>query len=218
MTIFVQTILEVVARQCEITSAELISTRRHKTLVEARMVVAYLAKHHTSLSYLAIAKQLGDRDHSSIWHLAKQAQQKLESDSIFKDKVNCCEAEILSRFVQISIPQTNDTTQLISVINQLVIRLEKEQADLETAKTALASKTDLADAVKKQSLPVACPHKTQLATELASATIELAQSLHSNGERYAVERLKKAKIALLDHYLPVKSKPNKELSREHHIN
>ena len=47
---------------------EMVSARRHKNLVSPRHLAIMLAAHLTSLSYPAIGRHFGNRDHTTIMH------------------------------------------------------------------------------------------------------------------------------------------------------
>lgn len=61
-------IINVVSQRTGISVNEIMSPRRNKRAVEARQIVMYLARKHTSLSLPQIGKQLGGRDHSTVLH------------------------------------------------------------------------------------------------------------------------------------------------------
>jgi len=63
--------LEFVTRETAVTEMELFGHRRHVHLVEARALFVWIVKTYTpgEISYPAIARHMGERDHTTIMHL-----------------------------------------------------------------------------------------------------------------------------------------------------
>lgn len=62
--------------RCTVT--EIKSQRRFRQFVTARMVFYYLARKHTELSYPAIGRLVGHRDHSSVLHGIRTVEEALQ--------------------------------------------------------------------------------------------------------------------------------------------
>jgi chromosomal replication initiator protein len=62
---------------------------RFRSIVEARMVTAYLLRsdRHLNLSLKHIGMILGNKDHTTIMHSIKQIKNIMEVEPVFKDKV-----------------------------------------------------------------------------------------------------------------------------------
>ena len=63
------------------------STRRKKDFVKARQVVAYLAREKLKKSFPAIARSLGNRDHTTAIYSYLKIKKKVERDESFKNEV-----------------------------------------------------------------------------------------------------------------------------------
>ncbi len=73
-------ILAVTARYFNVTQAAITGPSRRSSLVEARNVVVHLARRLTSLSYAAIGRGLGGRDHTTIMHADRRMADRVASD------------------------------------------------------------------------------------------------------------------------------------------
>jgi hypothetical protein len=72
-------IIRVVAAFYGVTPMDLRSGRRDHKVVRPRMIVTYLAKKLTKLSYPQIGKFIGGRDHSTAVHAFQKIERLLES-------------------------------------------------------------------------------------------------------------------------------------------
>lgn len=77
-------IITVVASELNIKPSDIKSKKRTATVANARRVVIYLARELTHNSMPDIAKFLGMKDHSSISHNIKKANELIEKDENFK--------------------------------------------------------------------------------------------------------------------------------------
>ena len=77
-------IINVVASELNIKPSDIRSKKRTATVANARRVVIYLARDLTHNSMPDIAKFLGMKDHSSISHNIKKANELIEKDQNFK--------------------------------------------------------------------------------------------------------------------------------------
>jgi chromosomal replication initiator protein len=77
-------IISVVAAELNIKPSDIKSRKRTATIANARRVVIYLARELTHNSMPDIAKFLGMKDHSSISHNIKKANELIEKDENFK--------------------------------------------------------------------------------------------------------------------------------------
>jgi chromosomal replication initiator protein len=77
-------VINIVANQLNIKPSDIKSKKRTATVANARRVVIYLARELTHNSMPDIAKFLGMKDHSSISHNIKKANELIEKDENFK--------------------------------------------------------------------------------------------------------------------------------------
>lgn len=61
-------VVEIVGEFFELSSDEILGSRRHKELVYPRQLAMYLIRHELSYSYPKIGKELGGKDHTTIMH------------------------------------------------------------------------------------------------------------------------------------------------------
>lgn len=73
-------VLAVTARYFNVTQAALTGPSRRASLVEARNVVVHLARRLTGLSYAAIGRGLGGRDHTTIMHADRRMAERVAAD------------------------------------------------------------------------------------------------------------------------------------------
>lgn len=77
-------VIDIVARELNIKPSDIKSKKRTATVANARRCVIYLARELTHNSMPDIAKFLGMKDHSSISHNIKKANELIEKDENFK--------------------------------------------------------------------------------------------------------------------------------------
>lgn len=70
-----------VMRSYNIKLLALIGPQRHRTVAEPRMIVMWLARRLTRLSYPEIGKELGGRDHSTVISGCRKIERLLTTDA-----------------------------------------------------------------------------------------------------------------------------------------
>ena len=80
-------IIEVVARQYNLTSEDLTGKKRSQDIALPRQVAMYLCRSMTALSTNAIGRAFGGRDHTTVLHGCDKVSEAMESDFAFKKKV-----------------------------------------------------------------------------------------------------------------------------------
>ncbi|CAI8233887.1 MAG: Chromosomal replication initiator protein DnaA [Arcobacter lacus] len=90
-------VINIVANQLNIKPSDIKSKRRTATVANARRVVIYLARELTHNSMPDIAKFLGMKDHSSISHNIKKANELMESDGNFKIIIENLKNKIINK-------------------------------------------------------------------------------------------------------------------------
>jgi chromosomal replication initiator protein len=83
----VQDILDCVCKEFRLSSRELQSRKRAKSIVRARQVAMYLSRELTSLSFEEIGSFFGGRDHTTVMHGHKRMQAALSEDPDFAQKL-----------------------------------------------------------------------------------------------------------------------------------
>ena len=90
-------IIEIVAKELNIKPSDIRSKKRTATVANARRVVIYLARELTHNSMPDIAKFLGMKDHSSISHNIKKANELIEKDENFKLVIENLKNKIINK-------------------------------------------------------------------------------------------------------------------------
>jgi chromosomal replication initiator protein len=85
----------VVARQYNVSRADLLSSRRTANVVRPRQVAMYLAKILTLRSLPEIGRRFGGRDHTTVLHAVRKIETLAGNDSALADEI-----ETLKRLLQ----------------------------------------------------------------------------------------------------------------------
>jgi chromosomal replication initiator protein len=91
----IEDIQRVVARQYNVSRADLLSSRRTANVVRPRQVAMYLAKVLTLRSLPEIGRRFGGRDHTTVLHAVRKIENLAGNDSAFADEI-----ETLKRLLQ----------------------------------------------------------------------------------------------------------------------
>ncbi|MBE5853862.1 MAG: chromosomal replication initiator protein DnaA [Lachnospiraceae bacterium] len=81
-------ILNVVAEHFNVSTQQILSSKRTQEFAEARQVVMYLCNELTNTTYQNIAKLLGKKDHTTVLHGIKKVKTRMETDEEFNNKIN----------------------------------------------------------------------------------------------------------------------------------
>ncbi len=81
-------IIEKVSFYYHITKEEMIGKQRTKDLTLPRQVAMYLCKKYTAMSYVAIAKEFGNRDRTTVMHNVEKIELDLKTDDKLKTDIN----------------------------------------------------------------------------------------------------------------------------------
>jgi chromosomal replication initiator protein len=87
-------IVQGVARRFGVTAAKLRSKNRLRKVLLARQTAMYLARRHTGMSFQAIGKELGNRDHTTVMHACRKLEQAVATDLELQSAVFQLEAEL----------------------------------------------------------------------------------------------------------------------------
>lgn len=92
--ISIKNIMEVVAKNYQISIADLKSKKRDKKFVHPRHIALYIAKELTEYTFSDLGNEFGGRDHSSIMHACDKVKEQIKTDPIFNQKINILIREI----------------------------------------------------------------------------------------------------------------------------
>jgi chromosomal replication initiator protein len=91
----IEDIQRVVARQYNVSRADLLSSRRTANVVRPRQVAMYLAKILTLRSLPEIGRRFGGRDHTTVLHAVRKIETLAGNDSALAGEI-----ETLKRLLQ----------------------------------------------------------------------------------------------------------------------
>jgi chromosomal replication initiator protein len=91
----IEDIQRVVARQYNVSRADLLSSRRTANVVRPRQVAMYLAKTLTLRSLPEIGRRFGGRDHTTVLHAVRKIESLVNSDTALAEEI-----ELLKRQLQ----------------------------------------------------------------------------------------------------------------------
>lgn len=100
----VQFIAELVSTQYRIPVEDIFRKDRHKGLVEARQMVAYLARTVCKMSYPEIGRALGNRDHTTIMQGTRSFHRKLAGGGRLNDNLEHAQGILKERFLTLRRP------------------------------------------------------------------------------------------------------------------
>jgi len=96
--ISVENIKTLVANYFDVPVEKLHSKTRLRDVVIARQLSMYLAKKYTTSSLKKIGDSFGGRDHSTVIHSLKTIEDMIDTDKVFKDKVNVLLKKVKTSF------------------------------------------------------------------------------------------------------------------------
>lgn len=67
---------------------DILSQRRHRSVVWPRQIGMYLAKQLTSRSLPEIGRRFGNRDHTTVLHAIRKIEGELAGDARLKDDID----------------------------------------------------------------------------------------------------------------------------------
>lgn len=91
----IEDIQRIVARQYNVSRADLLSSRRTANVVRPRQVAMYLAKTLTLRSLPEIGRRFGGRDHTTVLHAVRKIEGLVGNDTTFAEEI-----EVLKRQLQ----------------------------------------------------------------------------------------------------------------------
>jgi len=86
-TLAVSDVVEKVARYFDIDQSSIYEKTRRKEIVKPRQIIMYLLREDFQVSYPAIGKKLGGRDHTTVIHSCEKIKTELKNDSELEDEI-----------------------------------------------------------------------------------------------------------------------------------
>jgi chromosomal replication initiator protein len=83
----IEDILKVVSRHFGVSKGDILSQRRHRSVVWPRQIGMYLAKQLTSRSLPEIGRRFGNRDHTTVLHAIRKIEGELNASPRLRDEI-----------------------------------------------------------------------------------------------------------------------------------
>jgi chromosomal replication initiator protein len=90
----IEDIQRIVARQYNVSRADLLSSRRTANVVRPRQVAMYLAKVLTLRSLPEIGRRFGGRDHTTVLHAVRKIESLAGNDSAFAEEIEALKRQL----------------------------------------------------------------------------------------------------------------------------
>ena len=90
----IEEILKAVSRHFAVSRQDILSQRRHRSVVWPRQIGMYLAKQMTSRSLPEIGRRFGDRDHTTVLHAIRKIDKELEGNNRLRDELEDLKKQI----------------------------------------------------------------------------------------------------------------------------
>jgi chromosomal replication initiator protein len=83
----VEDILRIVSRHFAVSKADILSDRRHRSVVRPRQIGMYLAKQLTARSLPEIGRRFGNRDHTTVLHAIRKIDKEIGDNPHLKEEI-----------------------------------------------------------------------------------------------------------------------------------
>jgi chromosomal replication initiator protein len=83
----IEDILKIVSRHFGVSKGDILSQRRHRSVVWPRQIGMYLAKQLTSRSLPEIGRRFGNRDHTTVLHAIRKIDNEINNSARLKDEI-----------------------------------------------------------------------------------------------------------------------------------
>jgi chromosomal replication initiator protein len=83
----IEDILKIVSRHYGVSKHDILSERRHRSVVWPRQIGMYLAKQMTARSLPEIGRRFGNRDHTTVLHAIRKIEGQLSANAQLKDEI-----------------------------------------------------------------------------------------------------------------------------------
>lgn len=90
----IEDIQRIVCKQYNVSKADLLSSRRTRTVVRPRQIAMYLSKTMTPRSLPEIGRRFGNRDHTTVLHAVRKIEDMIKTDRGFADEVDVLKRQI----------------------------------------------------------------------------------------------------------------------------
>ncbi len=87
----IEDVLRTISGHFNVTKQDILSSRRHKTIVYPRQIGMYLAKVLTTRSLPEIGRKFGGRDHTTVLHAVRKIEKLIETNPSIKESITTLE-------------------------------------------------------------------------------------------------------------------------------
>jgi chromosomal replication initiator protein len=84
----IEDILRIISRHYGVSKSDLLSQRRHRSVVWPRQIGMYLAKQLTQRSLPEIGRRFGNRDHTTVLHAIRKIEGQLDQNTRLRDELD----------------------------------------------------------------------------------------------------------------------------------
>ena len=84
----IEDILKIVTRHFGISRGDILSQRRHRSVVRPRQIGMYLAKQLTERSLPEIGRRFGGRDHTTVLHAIRKIEGEIQGNTNLRDEID----------------------------------------------------------------------------------------------------------------------------------
>lgn len=92
----IEDILKIVSRHFGVSRGDILSQRRHRSVVWPRQIGMYLAKQLTSRSLPEIGRRFGNRDHTTVLHAIRKIEGEIGGNTRLKDEIEELKKQLAS--------------------------------------------------------------------------------------------------------------------------
>ena len=89
--IMIEDVLRTISGHFNVTKQDILSSRRHKTIVYPRQIGMYLAKVLTTRSLPEIGRKFGGRDHTTVLHAVRKIEKLIQTNPSIKQSITTLE-------------------------------------------------------------------------------------------------------------------------------
>ena len=89
--IMIEDVLRTISGHFNVTKQDILSSRRHKTIVYPRQIGMYLAKVLTTRSLPEIGRKFGGRDHTTVLHAVRKIEKLIKTNPSIKESITTLE-------------------------------------------------------------------------------------------------------------------------------
>ena len=89
--IMIEDVLRTISGHFNVTKQDILSSRRHKTIVYPRQIGMYLAKVLTTRSLPEIGRKFGGRDHTTVLHAVRKIEKLIKTNPTIRESITTLE-------------------------------------------------------------------------------------------------------------------------------